>query len=250
MPGDIDGVDVCADYNTEIDGVLIAVDITLDAVDYAKLHGFNCILSHHAMIYTPLNKLDANSGICAKKAAMLAKADICAASFHTRLDGVKGGVNDCLMAVLGIKKTDVLFDGNNLPMGRICQLEHEISVEKFAADTDAALKKFFKDTFDFEIKGCVKFTQGADKIKKLAAVAGGGMSFIDYAALAGADTFLTGEAKFYDILAARENYGINVITAGHFETEATVLPEIKAAVSAEFPEMRTAYFIGGYGGLI
>ena len=250
MPGDADGVDVCVDYNIEIGGVLLALDVTLGAIEYAKAHAYNCILSHHAMIYAPINKLDVNAGTGAKKAAMLARADICAAAFHTRLDGVGGGVNDCLLAMLGLKNTDILYDADNLPMGRICDFDYEISVADFAGLADNALKQFFKEHFNFNIKGCVKFTNGNHKIKKLAAVSGSGMSFINYAAKAGADTFFTGEAKFYDILAARENYNISVITAGHFETEATVLPEIKRAVLAQFPNTRINYFIDNYGGLI
>lgn len=249
MSGDPDGVDVCTDYNTEIGGVLLAVDITLGAVEYAKTHGYNCILSHHTMIFHPLNKLDVNMGIHTKKAAILAKHDICAASFHTRLDAVSGGVNDCLLATVGIINAEPLLC-DNLPIGRICVLNEEMRVAEFAATVDKSLKQFFRETFNFELNSRARFTNGGDRIKKLAIVAGGGMSFIDYAAKAGADTFFTGEGKFYDILGARENYNINIITAGHFETEATVLPELKRAVLAKFPKTRVDYFIDDYGGLI
>ena len=249
VPGDSDGVDVCADYDIEVGGILLALDVTLGAVEYARARGFNCILSHHAMIYEPLNKLDAALGIAAKKAAALARHDICAAAFHTRLDCVSGGVNDCLLAVLGIKNSEILLH-ENLPLGRICSFDNDITVAEFAETADKSLKRFFKETFDFEIKGCARFTNGSRKIKKLAVVGGHGMSCTVDAAKAGADTFFTGEGKFHDIVWAHENYNMSVITAGHFETEAVVLPELKRAVLARFPKARIDYFLDGFGGLI
>lgn len=252
MPGDSDGVDVCADYDTEIGGVLLALDVTLGAIEYATAHAYNCIISHHAMIYKPLDKLDVALNIAAKKAAMLARHDICAASFHTRLDAVTGGVNDCLLAAVGIKKSEILFE-DGLPLGRICAFNNkdkETSVAEFAATVDKSLKQFFKEHFDFKLKGCVKFTDSGNKIKKLGVCAGSGMSALNYAAKAGADAFLTGEGKYIEIFGAREFYNMSVITAGHFETEAVVLPELKRAVLAQFPKTRIDYFIDDYGGLI
>jgi dinuclear metal center YbgI/SA1388 family protein len=249
MAGDSDGVDVCADYDIEIGGVLLAVDITLGTIEFAKTHGYNCILSHHTMIFEPLNKLDANSGIAAKKAAMLARNDICAASFHTRLDGVSGGVNDCFLDAVGIRNAEPLICAD-VPIGRTCTFDKPIGVAELAGTVDKSLKQFFREHFTFELKGCVKYSDSGEKIKKLAVVAGSGMSFIEYAAYAGADTFLTGEGKFYSILEAREAHNMSVITAGHFETEATVLPELKRAVLAEFPKTRIDYFIDDYAGLI
>jgi len=244
MAGDGDGVDVCADYDTEIGGVLLVLDVTLGAIEYAKAHAYNCILSHHAMIYSSLKKLDANLGAAARKAAMLARADICSAAFHTRLDSVDGGVNDCLLAAVGINKSELLIcDG--VPIGRICDFEREISVAEFARHVNASLNKFFADTFKVTRNSCTRFTDGESKIKRLGVIAGSGMSFdfINQAAEAGVDTFLTGEGKFHDILAARENYNLNIITAGHFDTEAVVLPEIKRAVLARFPDTRIDYFV-------
>ena len=249
MPGDTDGVDVCADYSTEIGGVLLTLDVTLDAIEYAKARAYNCIISHHAMIYSPLNKLDANSGAAARKAAALAKADICAAAFHTRLDAVGGGVNDCLLGAVGIQSSEPLV-ADGVPIGRICDFVQDISVAEFAAQADKSLKQFFSSNFGFELKGRVNFTGGGNKIRRLAVVAGSGMGSQAEAVNAGADTFFTGEAKFYDILGARENYNMSVITAGHVETEATVLPELRRAVLARFPDTRVDYYISGYDGLI
>ena len=72
LAGDNDGVDVCVDYGLEIGRILTVVDITFDVIDYAVIHGYNCILSHHAMIFQPLKKLDL-SGATSKKAVKLIK---------------------------------------------------------------------------------------------------------------------------------------------------------------------------------
>ena len=72
MPGDNDGVEVCVDYNLEIGSILTVLDITFDAVDYAVANGYNCILSHHALFYKPVKKIDLSTP-STKKAVGLIK---------------------------------------------------------------------------------------------------------------------------------------------------------------------------------
>jgi len=60
----------------------------------------------------------------------------------------------------------------------------------------------------------------------------------------GADTFLTGEGKYHSILDAHEFYDINIITAGHFETEVFVLPFIRQTILEKFPCANVDCFTG------
>jgi dinuclear metal center YbgI/SA1388 family protein len=237
-PWDKDGVEVCLDYNTEVERVLIALDITCGVINYAAEHGYNCIISHHPMIFSPLNKFDEKSGINAKKAVLAARNNICAASFHTRLDAVAGGVNDCLLNALGITNEryniENLFDSEyKLPLGRIFTFEsgEEKTLPEFAKHVNTALNTS---------AGYI----GGKSVKKVAVVSGSGMNFINEAFESGADTFLTGEGKYGDILEINETYGMNIVAAGHFETEIPVLPAVKCAVTKEFDSVRADCFNG------
>jgi len=222
---DNDGVEVCVDYNLEIGRTLIALDVTFEAIDYAITHGYNCILSHHPMIYDPIKKLDLSNST-SKKAVMLARHNICAASFHTRLDAVSGGVNECFINALGIAGSVELLYEDNIPIGRLVTLGEEVSLPDFA--------------------GGIKNNRayGNKKVKKIGVVAGSGMDFAETAAKMGADTFLTGEGKYHSILDAYESYNINIITAGHFETEVVVLPFIKEKILEQFPDAKVDCFTG------
>jgi len=246
FPGDNDGVDVCVDYNLEIGRTLLVLDVTFDAINYAITNGYNCILSHHTMLYQPLKKLDLGS-TAAKKAVMLARHDICAASFHTRLDSVKGGVNDSLLKALNIdNNVELLFDpdNNNVPIGRIVELDEEISLYDFHSDIKKSMRKYYKKEFSCDVDININYVKGSGIVKKIGVVSGGGMDFAGLAVKMGVDTFFTGEGKYSSILDLCESHAINIITAGHFETEAVVLPFVKSKIAEKFPDAKVDCFIG------
>ena len=250
MPGDNDGVDVCVDYNLEIGRILIALDVTFEAINHAIANGYNCILSHHAMIYQPLKKLDLSSA-AAKKAVMLANHNICAAAYHTRLDSVDNGVNDCLLDAVNIAekngaKVEFLYapQGDNIPIGRIVTLDEETDLATFSSDIRKSLRRFYKTEFSCDAEFNVKYMSGSGKVKKVGVVCGGGMDFAEAAAKMGVDTFFTGEGKYSGILDLYESFDINIITAGHFETEAVVLPFMKKKILEKFPDAKIDCFIG------
>ena len=246
---DNDGVDVCVDYNLEIGRILVVLDVTFEAIDYAVTHGYNCITAHHPITYKPLKKLDLSTP-ASKKAVMLAQHNICAASFHTRLDSVSGGVNDCLLNASGIagnaENMEILFDSgdNNIPVGRVVTLKDETNLQDFINGIKKSLKKFYKKEFSCEAEFNVNYVSGSKNVKKIGIVGGQGLDLAHFAAEMGADTFFTGEGKYHDILDAHEFFDINIITAGHFETEAVVLPFVKQKILQKFPEAKVDCFIG------
>ena len=246
LSNDKDGIEVCVDYELEIGRVLAVVDITFEAIDYAITNGYNCIISHHPMIYEPLKKLDL-SDTATKKAVMLASHNICAASYHTRLDSADGGVNDCLLNALQINNNvEILpdLDDNNIPIGRVVTLDEEVTLRDFCVDIKKSLRKFYKKEFSVDAEFNVNYIKGGKNVKKIGVVGGSGMYFSGFSGDIGADTFLTGEGKYHDILNLYESYGMNIITAGHFETEVVVLPFIKQKILEKFPQALVDCYIG------
>ena len=136
-------------------------------------------------------------------------------SFHTRLDMAENGVNDALADAIGLKNTEKLPpDG----LGRIGELEKEITCEEFIIRIKAAL-------------GCkrVSFVKGKATCRKIAVVGGGGKDYIDAAHSAGADLFLTGEAG-YNSMADSKELPLSVVEAGHYYTEQPVCRRISELV--------------------
>ena len=48
---DNDGLMVCADQDREVRRVLVALDATLAAINYAKDNGFDTLITHHPMLF-------------------------------------------------------------------------------------------------------------------------------------------------------------------------------------------------------
>ena len=72
------------------------------------------------------------------------------------------------------------------------------------------------------------------KIKKVALCSGAGGSFAGAAMAAGADLYLTGEARYHDLF----NYpDMTVAVIGHYESEICVMDIFSEVLSASFPEL-------------
>ena len=218
---DNDGLMCCPDPEREVRRVLLALDVTAEVVRRAKEDGYDAIVSHHPMIFHPLSSIEPSNPV-AKKAIELIGAGIAAMSFHTRLDAVAGGVNDCLAEAIGLLNAEP-FGENGETIGRVGELACETTLADFCA--------------------CVKKTLGADAVVaadaklpvRRVAVLGGSCSDDVLAARAvGADTYLTGELKHNWLMDAPE-LGINLIAAGHFHTENVVLPTLREWILANDP---------------
>ena len=58
---DNDGLMCCADTSAEVKKVLVTLDVTDEALHYARDNGFDVILSHHPMIFKGLKAVCDNS---------------------------------------------------------------------------------------------------------------------------------------------------------------------------------------------
>lgn len=211
---DNDGLMCCPDGNREIKKVLVSLDVTAEAVNIAVEGGYDCIISHHPMIFKGLRSVTDSSPSGSKLIALI-KNGISVMSFHTRLDCVDGGVNDTLCDLLTITDTEKIVE-ENLPLGRIGFLPHPISAKELA--------EHIKDKL-----GCpfVLLSDAGVAAHRVAVMGGSGSDAIKTARAMGADTFISGRLGYHemtdgaDLLTLGEG-GINLIEAGHFYTEAPV----------------------------
>jgi len=205
---DNDGAMVMCE-DARVSRVLVTLDVTDEAVDHAAANGFDLIISHHPLIFHPLR------GVTDPRIAKLIRSKIAVFSFHTRLDAVRGGVNDTLCDALGL--TDVRECG----MMRLGEFEKELTHGEFAS----LLK---------ERLGCKKITcvERVPYVRKLAVLGGDGKDLYEEAAASGADTYLTGSMSYNSMTDAAFG-GISVYEAGHYETEFPVCRAI-CDMTAEF----------------
>jgi len=74
-------------------------------------------------------------------------------------------------------------------------------------------------------------------VRRAAVCGGAGAEFIDDAVRRGADVYVTGDVKYHDAQRAVEQ-GMHIIDAGHFGTEAPILPVLAAHLRAELASER------------
>lgn len=213
---DNDGIMCSADTSTEVNNVLITLDVTEEVVDYAISRNFDLIISHHPLIFKPISHVCEDTHV-SRKIIKLITNNVSVFSFHTRADRVEGGVNDMLADYIGL--VDVSPFGED-GLGRIGTLPEERELENFAEDIKMQLGA-----------DSVKFADAYNTVKRVALVGGDGKDYVKAAIEAGADTYLSGRIS-YNVMEEAAEMGINLIEAGHYFTEFPVTSFFSSLVSS------------------
>lgn len=95
------------DSNLETEGILLTLDITLDAIEKALKEKCNLIISHHPLIFNPLNRIDLQT-LKGELINLAIKNELTIYSAHTNLDFSKDGVSFSLAKRLGLQKITFL----------------------------------------------------------------------------------------------------------------------------------------------
>lgn len=210
-----DNVGLLIDAGVAPTGVLFALDITPEVVEEAGALNCHLIVSHHPVIFSPLKCIAAGD-----VAAQMLSKKISAICMHTNLDAVDGGVNDVLAALLGVQNTTKCADD----CGRIGTVK-PMELAAFAAECGNALGTK------------VKSINTARKVERVAVVSGSGGSYVQEAAMLGADVLVTGEAGHHHALDAKR-LGIGLVVAGHYATEFPIVPVLAERVHQAFPRLK------------
>ena len=97
--------------------------------------------------------------------------------------------------------------------------------------TPAGLAAYVKQKLE---PSALRYIPGTGEITRVAVCGGAGGSFIEQALAVGAQALITGEAKYSQLLEARE-MGLTLIESGHYATEAVVLPGLVHKLKAALP---------------
>lgn len=213
---DNDGIMCASDFSAEVSRVLIALDVTEEIVDYAIRSNFDLIISHHPLVFKPIDRITEENHI-SRKLIKLISNNVSVFSFHTRADKVAGGVNDLFAEAIGL--VDVMPFGED-GLGRIGNLSEERELEDFAADVKLQLAA-----------DSVRYADAYNTVKRVALVGGDGKDYVKDAIAAGADTYVSGRLS-YNVMEEAPDMGINLIEAGHYFTEFPVTGFFSELVSS------------------
>lgn len=129
---------LCGDAGDEVTGALVALDITDAVVDEAQSRGTNLIISHHPLIFRPLESVTAQGA--GRLVWRLAKSGISAVCMHTNLDIASGGVNDALAQALSLSQVSgfaAVSRGTYYKVTVFVPEEHAVSVREAMAAAGA-----------------------------------------------------------------------------------------------------------------
>lgn len=199
----------------EVKRAFFTLNVTGDVILEAAQAGADMIISHHPILLNPMRQVrtDTSSGYMI---SILGKFGISLFAAHTNADSAPGGLNDRFADLLGLEESRILEPGK-LPgsgIGRVGRVRTRYGeyIEK--------IKKVFgtKNVITVGIDEEDMYKRPG----KIAAVNGGGGSYVGLAARAGAKLFITGEMNYHADLEAVDS-GMRVIKLGHGISEMAVV---------------------------
>lgn len=203
--------------------VLVALDPTEAVIDEAERRDCQLVVTHHPLIFhAPKHVTDGDPNTRALLSCL--ERGIAVISMHTNLDCAPGGVNDVLAERLGLKQIRILEDGETAGLIRVGEVEPR-EPQAFAAFVKTALN-------------CpgLRWAEGGPWVRRVAVGGGSCGEFLERVAAAGCDTFVTADLKYHQFQSAAL-LGLNLIDAGHFETENPICRVLQQKLSAQFPEL-------------
>ncbi len=177
--------------------IMLALTVTEDIYNQAKISGSDMIISHHPLFNVPIKFKD---------------IDIYCA--HTNMDLADGGTTDTLIEKLKLMGLPIKKYENS--EGFVRYIETDITQDNLLR----ILSRISKNLRYVNLSNHKIF-------KKLAFCAGSGSEFIEEAFLNGADGYITGDLKFHTALESP----IPIFDVGHYESEIQVLDVFKNLIN-------------------
>lgn len=207
--------------NIKAKKVLISLDLTKDVVKEAIDLKANMILTHHPLMFTPMDRIafDSPKGWIIKN---LIKHNITVYSAHTNYDLAEGGMNDVLAKALNIQSPKML------------DLEDEIG--RFGDIEETDFNSFIHHIKESLKLDSVKVIGRTDRPIKTIGVSGGsGSKHMYQAKKAGCDVYLTGDVTYHTALDAIA-LGLTIVDIGH-HAEKIFVPAVTEKLKNEFSDV-------------
>ncbi|MFF7853936.1 Nif3-like dinuclear metal center hexameric protein [Streptomyces sp. NPDC007904] len=209
---------VVGDPDQEVLRVLFAVDPVQDVVDEAVKLGAGLLVTHHPL-YLRGTTTVAATHFKGRVVHTLIKNDIALHVAHTNADTADPGVSDALAGALDLRVVrplvpDPTDPGGRRGLGRVCELDHPVTVRDLAARAAARLPATAQG---------IRVAGDPEALVRTVAVSGGsGDSLFDHVRAAGVDAFLTADLRHHpasEFTAAQAHRPPALLDAAHWATE-------------------------------
>lgn len=214
-----DNVGLLVDTGENVEHAVFALDLTAEALLFAKKKNARMIVTHHPVIYHPIKSLDFYE---TKNLSGALKAGISLYSMHLNCDIAKGGIDERL---------SLLLTGNK---GRVLEeVERDVGYGRVSEIEKTTLKEFYERTKKtFESERILFYGDEKNTLKRVGSFCGSGSSTaIKYADMF--DVAVTSDIPHH-LIAALTEMGKSIIVIPHWTAE-----------NKPFKEIYNEYFASG-----
>ncbi|WP_331234658.1 Nif3-like dinuclear metal center hexameric protein [Natronorarus salvus] len=191
----------------EIDRVALAVDAAVETIEAAREADADLLLTHHGLSWGGIERITRNEY---DRTAALIDGEMALYVSHLPLDSHPEIGNAAGVAtVLDLDDREPFGSLDPETIGLRGRLPEAVGIGTLEAELESALDPK---------RGVYTLEFGPETVESVAVVTGSGVDWLDEAADAGVDAFVTGEGKGHVYHEAREA-GIHVLLAGHYATE-------------------------------
>ena len=208
--------------DSDVNKIMLTLEITSDTVDEAVKKGVDLIISHHPFMFSKVNQIT-NKDLKGKLIYKLIKNDINVYCMHTSSDVAENGLNDYFVKLMSYKPSEILdpvgvaefYDAatkttvtKEYGLGRIVRLGQGLRALDFLQNLKAALK----------IENIRLVGDPMNNIESFAVVTGSGAEYFEMCHQKNVDLLITGDMKYHQAIDSKE-MGVMVADFGHFGTE-------------------------------
>lgn len=218
--------------DSEVTGVLLALDCTPELVSEAKERGANMIVTHHPLIFQGVKKITGDDFV-SKIIIDAIKNDIVIYSAHTNADKTPDGVSWLMAEKLGLVNCRVLAPDADMPdlpgmgdvgLGVIGELEQTLRIE----DLISLIKREFSLT-------SLRCSRLLDRdVKSIALCGGSGKSLLPMVKRRGADVYISGDIPYHEFFIDKRD-DFMLIDIGHYESEIDIVSSIYSLITKKIP---------------
>lgn len=217
---------MCGHADAPVGRMMVALDASLDVLREAHESGCELVVSHHPMIFGG-TKTVTDETPTGRALLYAIENKLAVISMHTNLDCAPDGVNDVLARTLGLSDVCVMQPAGQDAQGRDYGLIRvgtvaETTLPAFAAQVKSAL-----------LCEGLRYADAGRSVHKVAVGGGACGSEISEVLACGCDTFVTADLKYHEFADA-PYLGLNLIDAGHFQTENPVCRYLCALLTQKF----------------
>ncbi len=185
--------------------IACAVDSTLATIEAAVESGADFLIVHHGWFWKNVQPI---TGPLAKRVKAAVAGNLNLYVSHLPLDlHAEVGNNIQMAKLLSLKNIEPFGLDKSLSLGFSGELPVPLSLQDLADQVQRITGEV-----------CLVHSGGKAMISSIGIISGGAAGFVDQAAMAGLDCFITGEPSHANFSDAFE-YGINAIFCGHYESE-------------------------------